>query len=91
MCEYNLGSHLALGTSVPSVSKCASVSSLAKRNFALLLYIFCIAERHNAFFVFFIEGGLLVAEVTVGQPGLGVRFPTVRKHVVMVDKVAAGK
>jgi hypothetical protein len=31
-----------------------------------------------------------VAEVSVSQPGLGIRFPTVRKHVVMVDKVVAG-
>lgn len=31
-----------------------------------------------------------MAEVTVSQPGLGIRFPTFRKHFVMVDKVVTG-
>lgn len=31
-----------------------------------------------------------MAEVTVSQPGLGIRFPTFRKHAVMVDKVVTG-
>lgn len=56
----------------------------------LLLYIFCIAERQNAIFVVSIEGGFQGAEVSVSQPGLGIRFPTVRKHVAMVDKFIAG-
>jgi hypothetical protein len=90
VCEYIPASRLASGTGIPSISKCAFISSLAKRKFALLIYIFCIAERHNAAFVFLIEGDFLVAEVSVSQPSLGIRFPTDRKHVVIVDKVVAG-
>ena len=87
---FNPGSRLASGTSIPPLSKCTSILSLAKRRFALLVYIFCIAERDNAFFVFFIEGGFQGSEVSVSQPGLCIRFPTIRKQVAMADKLIAG-
>lgn len=54
---------------------------------ALLGYIFCIAERHNAFLGFFVEEGFQGAKVSVSQPGFGIRFPTGRKHVAIVDEV----
>jgi hypothetical protein len=50
-------------------------------------YILRIAKRHNSLLVFFVEGGLGGAEIAISQPGLGICFPTGRKHVAMINEM----
>lgn len=49
-------------------------------------YILRIAKRHNSLLVVFVEWGLGGAEIAISQVGLGICFPSCRKHVAMIDQ-----